>query len=390
MPKYRDAAVKKQIQDLKKFNELLKYQRKIGQKLFFIGPNWEYKTKAEATSSKEYTSLTNCTLIIQKLTKIEVITKYNPFNLSKPNGTYMFNLNDDVELEFSGRNCYAEMSKYYKVPDFRKTELADKYVDTETGKFVLSARPLVSFNEEYNETKLQNVYEYDLNSAYAAAMLKKIPDTNSPRYSGKVHKNEIGFLLIDELPTVYTGYADVIFPLIDTPKELLEYITKYYNIKKTAIDSNTKANAKARLNLPIGYTQRTNPFFRSYIVNTCNDFITNLIDENTLLCNTDAIFSRVKRTDLEIGNEIGQFKEIKIDNFYYRGNNYQADLDIPVYRGIPKKWFIGFAKLNSRPWDMSIDEVPERINLYYLDKDRLEIRKDKIWQEEEDQQKEEE
>lgn len=382
MNRYRDAIKKEQLQDLKKFNSLLKYQQKLGQKLFFIGPGLKYKTKAEAMASKEYKSLSNCTLIISKETKIEVITKYSPYEPKQKDCTYLFNLNNDIEIVFSGRKCYAEMSKYYKVPDFRKTELADKYIDNENGKFVLSASPLVWFNKNFNETKLQKVYEYDLNSAYAAAMLNKIPDTSKPRYNANVRKNEIGYLLVDGLPLVNKGYADVVFPLIDTPKELIEYITKYYNIKKTAIDAKIKTNAKAKLNLPIGYAQRTNPFFRSYIVNKCNEFITNLMDDNTLLCNTDALFSKVKRTDLDIGQEIGQFKEIEIDNFYYKGNNYQADLDIPIYRGIPKKWFIAFAKLNKRPWDMSIDKCPERINLYYLDINKLEIKKDEIWQEE--------
>lgn len=122
------------------------------------------------------------------------------------------------------------------------------------------------------------------------------------------------------------------------------------------------------LNLPIGYCQRYNPFLRSYVVNSCNEVIKRLIDDDTLFWNTDAIFSRKRRPELELGTEIGQFKEIHCDTLSYVGNVYQINNEDPTYRGISKSWFKAFEKKNGRKYDLlkDYDVSIERINYYSL------------------------
>ena len=149
---------------------------------------------------------------------------------------------------------------------------------------------------------------------------------------------------------------------------------KWYNKKKNSTGVE-KETAKAMLNLPIGYTQRYNPFLRSYIVHRCNFQIFDLIDKDSLFWNTDAIFSRRRRTDLKIGDNIGEFKEIHYKVVRYIGNVYQLDKEIPVYRGIPKAWFRAFERENGRPFDLLLDDIPKPMNLYEWDWDKLELRR---------------
>ena len=94
------------------------------------------------------------------------------------------------------------------------------------------------------------------------------------------------------------------------------------------------------------------------------------MDEDTLLCSTDSLVSKRKRDDLEIGTEIGQFKLEHEGDFCYDGMNYQWNLEIPTYRGIPKSWF-------KKGWDIAKDKVPKFGNLYSFDKSRLNLIKEK-------------
>jgi hypothetical protein len=219
--------------------------------------------------------------------------------------------------------------------------------------------------------------------------LKKIPDLYHPIIADwpdqiKAKKDEIGFILDDELSIVKPGYmADVKFRLIDTPKKLKDFLIKWYDIKKNS-KGNKKLEAKAMLNLPIGYCQRYNPFLRSYVVNSCNEVIKQLIDDDTLFWNTDAIFSLKRRPELELGAEIGQFKEIHCDTLSYIGNIYQINSEDPTYRGISKSWFKAFEKENGRKYDLlkDYDKSIDRINYYNLNWEELKLEVNNIWREE--------
>lgn len=331
-------------------------------------------------------SLSQHMIIELKDTKIEITTRYYEYGVPT---TYIFDLNNEDIFIRSGLDYFKEFSRAYKVPkaDKYNIERLNRYKNTENNKYVCSASPILDYNRKYEKQLLENCYEYDLNSAYANTLLRKIPDLENPVIAKwpdqiKVNKNEVGFILDDTLSIVNSGYmADIKFKLIDTPKKLKDFLIRWYNRKKNST-GNEKLEAKAMLNLPIGYCQRYNPFLRSYVVNTCNKVIKELIDENTLFWNTDAIFSKVRRPELEIGNEIGQFKEIKCNKLVYVGNVYQINDEDPTYRGISKTWFKSFEKEYGRKYDLlkDYDKTISRINYYDLNWETLKLEVNELWQ----------
>ena len=331
-------------------------------------------------------SLSQHMIIELKDTKIEITTRYYEYGVPT---TYIFDLNNEDIFVRSGLDYFKEFSRAYKVPKADKYNIdrLNRYKNTENNKYVCSASPILDYNRKYEKQLLENCYEYDLNSAYANTLLRKIPDLENPVIAKwpdqiKVNKNEVGFILDDTLSIVNSGYmADIKFKLIDTPKKLKDFLIRWYNRKKNST-GNEKLEAKAMLNLPIGYCQRYNPFLRSYVVNSCNKVIKELIDENTLFWNTDAIFSKVRRPELEIGNEIGQFKEIKCDKLVYVGNVYQINDEDPTYRGISKTWFKSFEKEYGRKYDLlkDYDKTISRINYYDLNWETLKLEVNELWQ----------
>lgn len=379
---------KKIIASEKAVNKMLSLIDYYGLSVIKIGNGQPYKS-VESWQIKNGLSKINLSqyIIIElKDTKLEITTRYYEFGTPC---TYIFDLNNEDIFKQSGLDCFKEMSRAYTIKNAEtyNYEHLNQFYSNETGKYVCSARPILDYNRKYEKQLLKNCYEYDLNSAYANTLLKQIPDLNNPIIANypdqiKVNKNEIGFIIDDELSIVKPGFiADIKFPLIDTPQKLKDFLIKWYNKKKNAT-GNEKLEAKAMLNLPIGYCQRYNPFLRSYVVNSCNEAIKAIIDENTLFWNTDAIFSLKRRPELELGNEIGQFKEIHCDTLCYVGNVYQINNEDPTYRGISKSWFKAFEKENGRKYNLLLDyDKPiSRVNYYMLNWETLKLEVNKVWE----------
>lgn len=342
----------------------------------------EWKAKNPQFKNITFTSI--C-LVEVKDTKLEFTSKWGERNMHKPT-TYIFDLNGADITVLSGRDCYAVLQKYYKIPEATSYEDPDidAAIDPDTKKYIGSASPLIGYNPRYQGQELHNVYEYDLNSAYTNVLLNKIPDLYHPMRNDLVGEGQVGFMLDEQLTMIDTIglWADVIFDLIDTPENLKRYCMKYYNMKKEASaagNEKEKLKAKAYLNYPIGYSQRKNPFLRAYVVHNCNKIIKELLDENSVIWNTDAIFSLVRRDDLVIGKEIGQFKEIYCETLRYKGNTYQIGNDLPVYRGICKQWFKAFEKESGRPYNILIDQPPRRVNVYEFVRDTLKLEENPLW-----------
>lgn len=240
---------------------------------------------------------------------------------------------DKSSQHIDGVDAYAILQRYYKVPDFRNDETICKQLGfmPESNKFYSSAKPLLYKNDKYDGTRNKAI-GYDLNSSYSYAMLQDMPDTSKPYHSGYVKEGEIGFRDDEgELKPIFKGYSLWIFPLMKSPFK--RFVDHWYKEK-------TKKNIKAKevLNYPVGYMQKTNPFLRSTIIYYANNIIRNLIDENTLYCNTDSIVS-LKSMELSVGKELGQFKVEHEGEFAFVGFNYQWNYDAPSYRHVPKTWF---------------------------------------------------
>ena len=237
----------------------------------------------------------------------------------------------------------------------------------------MTSKGLLYSNPKYNKQRISGCYGYDMNSSYPNAMLKKMPDTSKPyKINSAIGENEIGFVTGVEIKKdgtvettirpVFKGIAEFVFPLMDSPFK--KFVEVWYSKKKNAKTKDEKEKAKQMMNYAIGYLQKHNPFLRATILYYANLAIEEKIDGDTLLCSTDSLISKRKRDDLDTGKEIGQFKLEHEGDFYYNGMNYQWNLEIPTYRGVPKRWF-------KKGWDMAKDELPKAGNLYYFDKETL-------------------
>ena len=315
-------------------------------------------------------SLATHSFIEDKQINIEVTTKYYQIVTGQSTKfmptTFVFRKDAGVKMHFDPAQCFATMQRYYKAPDFNDDN-ALKLSKTFKGSFALSASPLVGFNKKYDNRE-DYLYVYDLNSAYAAVMMGKIPDTSSYKLNANVAEDEIGFLLCDGLPLVHNGYADIVFKLMDSPYK--PFARKYYDIKRNST-GDLKAKAKAMLVYGVGYLQRHNPFIRAYIVNTCNEFIKGLLDDNSVMWNTDAIYSKRKRDDLIVGTDIGEFKLEHEGLIRHRGVCYQyCDSGEVTYRGVAKSWF-------NKDFNLLTDELPTEGNIWQLNRETLQMEETK-------------
>lgn len=256
-----------------------------------------------------------------KEVQIELVYKDNDKQVVK----YITRLDGKIEFDnYNGLDAWRILNKYYKVP--RKNDIL--FGNPE------GTKPFMWYSNNYELQKVQ-AYCYDMNSAYTYAMMQDMPDTNKAFARKIVAEDEIGFNLDCEV--VPTGeYGDYVFKKIESPFKL--FCIRWYIKKLTAGTLEEKANAKAILNYAVGYMKRENIFLNSYIIHTANQRIFDLIDENTIYCNTDSIVSLVPRNDLKIGKNIGEFKLEHQGLFAYRGFNCQWYGDKVSYRRIPNAW----------------------------------------------------
>ena len=270
--------------------------------------------------------------------------------------------------EIDGIEAFRILSLYYKVPKMPE-DICGK---TDAGG--LAASPLLWYNERYNGTR-QKAIGYDINSAYAFAMMGPMPDTSVKPRSGIIKfGKEIGFREVlnpkrkneaTMLEVVYEGRCGTIFPLMDTPFK--GFVEHWYGIKSRAINSKEKNKAKCVLNYAVGYLQMVNPYLRATIVCRCNDLVKRLIDPNTtLFCNTDSIVSTVPIEGIKIGDGLGEWKVEHTGEVAYVGNNHQWNNDPPSYRGISKRWF-------QKNWDILKDKPPKCGNVWEFDKEKIRL-----------------
>lgn len=347
-------------------NSILEILKSYKIPIIFIGRADSYNEKKLAVKDFSYSKYA---IVKENDSCIWIETKYyeNKYKATR----YICNLNEDNKPYIRGMQAFNKLQQYcFKAVPAMKYEWdrLNKMYDKETGRYVCSAAPIIGFNPDYEKQELHDVWEYDLNSAYSSVMLDKVPYVNEPHFYTKVKKGQVGFYLTDKLEmTEEVGaYAEVVFDLIELKPEQKKYILNLYEQKETAVDELDYNSIKLILNAGIGYYQRWNPFFRAYIVHKCNELIKSLQDDDTILWNTDAIFSLQRRPELATGAQIGQFKETYIKRFAYIGNNYQTDYDLPKYRGIPKAWY-------PDGWDILKDPVPKRCNKFIFDRDKLKI-----------------
>lgn len=249
----------------------------------------------------------------------------------------------------------------------------------EHGRIVQSAKPILGYNKKFDKTE-HPVVVYDLNSAYAMALVDKIIDTYNPRYCDFVGENEVGFFSSDiNLKIRHKGeYADVVFPLIESPYK--DFARKYYEIKKTAPKgSDERELAKQILVITVGLWQNVNPYLRAYVIGKCNEYIEYFLKkykDKICMWNTDALYctEHIEELDNLIGDDIGQFKIEYEGMFRQKGCNYQK-LDLEEhktsYRGKSKILF-------KDEYNILTDRLPTCVMPYKMNKEtlRLEVNKE--------------
>ena len=292
--------------------------------------------------------------------------------------TWLFDKTGEDVYHISPNKVYNLMKKVYLPFDIIKEEKdlpneEKKFPIILNGKHVYSASPILGYNKAYDRTE-HYCYGYDLNSAYAAVLRDKIPDTYHMRLADFVCDGEIGFDMKEGLPLVFPGeFADYVFPLIDSPYK--EFVREWYEKKKSAPKgSKEKQIAKEVLVISVGLMQNHNPFLRAYVVNMCNKKIKDIIDahpEECCMWNTDAVYSTAP-LDLEIGENIGQFKLEYQGLLRQVNNNYQkVDEHKTTYRGVCKMLF-------KEDFNILTDPIPDYDGLKYM-LDKVQYKKTKIF-----------
>ncbi len=214
-------------------------------------------------------------------------------------------------------NVISAFSKYYKIPHL--------YDDKEDAPF--SAGPFLYFNPRHNMTR-QFAYGYDQNSAYTYALLTaRLPDCTRRLPSGIVGCDEVGFGLNGEM--VETGrYSMFRFPLMaETDRERIrKFCNVWYNRKRNSKSGSPEhTKAKDYLNIIIGAFQLHCCYLRSAVINFSDRLMLDIIEkegDDILLSNTDSIVS-VKKLDLKIGKELGDWKFEHRGDFAYQNYDYQ-------------------------------------------------------------------
>lgn len=297
-------------------------------------------------------SHSTCCVIKEKRTRIEATTEFK--GVVAHYITFLDGREDPQTI--NGGQAYATLKcSWPQIPEIPEDDTIYEWC---------SAGPMIDYNETYEGQRIP-AWGYDLNSAYASVMLKGWIDASVPPQQKVIDpETEIGFTF--DLEIQRTGNCPFVFKKMETPEGVKKWVERYYTKKKEAKNKIEKLIAKQTLTYAVGMLQKKNPWLRAWIVAGCNEYISSLLDENSLFWNTDSIVSRVPRPDLELGDDIGQWKLEHEGVVAYKGNTYQWNNDKPTYRGVPKTWFNG-------DFDLLKDAPPKNQNLYYFNKKEIQI-----------------
>lgn len=290
---------------------------------------------------------------------------FRTYNEAKYVCTYIYDKDNEGLAHVNDSALRKTINAIYK--PFNMVEKYPTLVEYSEGKALVSAKPILGSKAQYNQKWIE-AYEYDLNSAYSSVLLDKIIDTYNFRFFSEVAKNEVGFKIQGlDIEMVHSGIADIVYPLIDSPFKAF-ILENYEEKKKAPKGSRERDIAKGKLNHMVGLWQKDNPFLRAYVVCSCNERIQHIINANkeVVMWNTDAVFSTVP-LQLDIGENIGQFKLEYHGKLAYNGCNYQTEKEIR-YRGISKGDF-------GENFDITTDEVVKKnIRKTYLDWKAIKIK----------------
>lgn len=212
--------------------------------------------------------------------------------------------------------------------------LAIKYneqIDINFNKYNFSWEPYLWYDERYQYLNLENCYQYDINSAYLYYSHYPLPYGEPVAENRRVEQGEIGFRikqtnlcqeqtgeLSEILVPVFEGQADVIFKT-KIYQCLCEYADKAFKERKKITDPDEKALFKIKQYALFGTLKYHNCFITAAIVGYLTRDLRKLKSKtpNVIMCTIDSITSIGPIENIDLGNEMGQFKLEHTGNFYY-------------------------------------------------------------------------
>lgn len=305
----------------------------------------------------------------------EVIVERELFNMSAPYAdgtlleverkthwtTLLNNATEKVKTVFLGRDLDANDTVRIDDMETKSAEKANGYYTsvirklnpkTDIPKKTYGVKgALVDKNPKYEEIYLSCCYSYDINSAYLSALADGMyPDTDSGDLGpGFIEEGQIGFITrwgLDKeddkekyiiIDYAFEGFAKHRF-LFSHSQKLQDWVqVQYARIKQT--DKEEGKLEKLSFVKLTGVIRNHNPWMYEYIVRKSAKRIEEILDENSILWNTDGFISLTKREDLQIGVALGQFKiEFSECPVRYIGTNYSWKDDLGYHskvRGDP-------------------------------------------------------
>ena len=159
----------------------------------------------------------------------------------------------------------------------------------------------------------KHCYGYDMNSCYPYFMTKPLPYGEIVGRNRYVKEDELGFnfdLTVKgdtSFRMCFEGeFANIIFKK-KVYRGLLDFVEYEYARKKTSTKEERDKH-KLILNSLIGIMKYHNVFLRIAVLEYARMYIESLKDDNTIMQTVDSIVSLTPRPDLDIGDNLGQFK----------------------------------------------------------------------------------
>ena len=230
------------------------------------------------------------------------------------------------------------------------------------------------------DTWIEHCYGYDMNSCYPSFLDKPLPHGDIIARDRIVQEDEIGFVndITDTLDKTFTlclpgEYAEIIFKS-KIYEGFKDYATSEFKRKKQASKDDYE-DTKAKYNAMLGNMKYHNIFIRIAVLGYAYRFMESLRDENTIMQTVDSIVSLKPRTDLNIGEDLGQFKEEHTDEpFIFKSHGV-------------KKWFNSKTSYKGMLRDSIEGNYVYKDPLYYFDdvsrkfKKTKKRRKERLWPE---------
>lgn len=319
----------------------------------------------------------------------EVIFKEFPVvqgkKVSRINKHFIINMWGDtaptLPREGIGRAAINQLKSYCKIykEDFEYKHNKD-YVTYDKSKDIVANMYNYLDSNAPRDTWIEHCYGYDMNSCYPSFLDKPLPTGEIIARDRIVQQDEIGFInsITDTLDKTFTlclpgEYAEIIFKA-KVYEGFKMYAFAEFEKKKMASQEDYE-DTKAKYNAMLGNMKYHNIFIRIAVLGYAYRFMESLRDENTIMQTVDSIVSRVKRTDLNIGDGLGQFKEEHINEpFIFKSHGV-------------KKWYNSRTSYKGMLRDAIVGNYVYKDSLYYFDdvsrkfKVNKKRRKEQLWPE---------